>query len=83
MLTPTEYEKAIFHSDLDRVLHEGRHTNVWLGRAVGCGDSEISRYRHAVRIPSPKRQIRIAKALQCEVSDLWPLAELAEHKERA
>jgi hypothetical protein len=80
---PSTYDIAIFDSPLDRVLHEQRRTNVWLGGIVACGDSEISRYRHGRRIPPRERRIKIAKALDCEVSDLWPVAELTEHKERA
>lgn len=65
----------LFDTPLDRVLHERRKTNVWLGRLVGCGDSEISRYRHGVRRPSLERQIKICKVLNCERSYLWPVAD--------
>lgn len=67
-----QQEEAVFHSPLDRVLHRKRLTNVWLGNMVGCGESEISRYRHGVRIPPLKRQIKICRALDCDLSDLWP-----------
>lgn len=68
---------VVFDSPLDRILYERRHSNVWLGGVIGCDGSEISRYRHGRRIPPLERQLRIAKALGLEVSDLWPVAEQA------
>jgi DNA-binding Xre family transcriptional regulator len=75
MIPSSAYDIAVFDTPLDRVLHEQRRTNVWLGGLVGCGDSEISRYRHGVRIPPLERQRKICGALHCEISDLWPLGE--------
>lgn len=68
---------------LDRMLHMKNRTNLWLGRQIGCNDTQISRYRHGKHIPTLERQIKICRVLDCDLSDLWPVAELTEHKETA
>ncbi len=50
----------------------------WLASEIGVSESEVSRWRHGVHVPSIVTQEAISAALGREISELWPDATPGE-----
>lgn len=68
---------------LDGVLRQRKMTNRDLAIELHVHQSQVSRWRNGHHKPVPGQQQTIAYILGVPRLDLWPVAELAEHKERA
>jgi transcriptional regulator with XRE-family HTH domain len=56
----------------DEALQAERRTAKWLAEQLGAHESQISRWRRGVNIPSHAYQRRIAKLLKTSAMTLWP-----------
>lgn len=55
----------------------------WLAAAAGASESEVSRWRKGIHVPTPATREKIAVALGLHVDDLWPPAYTEQEREAA
>lgn len=62
---------SIFLSNLNRLMAERNTSQSWLSRMTGLSNTCINRYVNGKSYPSPYDIYLIAKALRCDVSELF------------
>lgn len=70
MTLPVQAEAAVFGERLRELRHEQGHTLKSLGELAGMSYVYISDLERGVRVPSLTTIIRLAVALDCQVTDL-------------
>lgn len=59
------------------MVRQGRMSK-WLADEIGVHETQVSRWRHGIHVPSTVTQERISAALGREISELWPAADERE-----
>lgn len=59
---------TLLHTEMVR---QGRMSK-WLADEIGVHETQVSRWRHGIHVPSEGTQEKIALALGRNLSDLWP-----------